>query len=299
MFALIIFLIVYEPVRTGFYVDAVAVVNYPFCDNKISAIAIELANNSNNETEIVLNIANWVSRNINWSTNASCKRSFYIYTPCDVLAKKCGACGEKSDLISSMLNSIGIDAVSVATLGEDHTWNEVKINNEWIFLDATADGGVDNFNMSKRDFEKNPDYNRSLSYVIAYYPNETRFDVTRNYTDTNKLIVYVEEKSGEPISGINVIVKSHYLNPPHASNSCVTNDSGICSFELGGYNYTIDIQKYYFSFIEKNVTLTENGQPINITLQSVNPDKLLVLIVIIGIVFIALIRISFKAFHDS
>jgi transglutaminase-like putative cysteine protease len=151
-------------------------ITHPNCQNDIYNKALELTKGDNNETNKVWTVANWVAINITWNNKFPCKK---IFSDCETLTSGCGACGEKSDLISSMLNSIGIEAVKVSAMPcRDHDWNEAKIDNQWVFFDA-ATNEVLHFNMTKTDFEKV--YNYTVCNLTAYYLNGTSFDVTDEY----------------------------------------------------------------------------------------------------------------------
>jgi hypothetical protein len=271
------------------------VINLPLCQDILFLVAEELKNESNNQTEIVLKISNRVSQNINWSDTQYCKRCL---TDCETISKRCGACGEKSDLVSALLNSIGIDTVSVVAHGEDHTSNDVLIDNQWVFLDATGDGGTLNFNMSKHDYEKV--YNKSISSMFIYYPNKTETEVTEDYTDVGRIRVYVKDKEGS-INNVIIIAKSHSLmeqypsrfSEPIESTHCIINYSGYCDFVLGGNNYTFVGFKYLLPFGKTEVIkIIENKDMGSIELKlDYNPDNMVILLAIIIIVTIILLYI--------
>jgi hypothetical protein len=113
---------------------------HPVCQDYVFEKASGLTNGDKNETNKTLTIANWVAINIKWGALPHCKSTVSFSgendsVPCRALTAGCGACGEKSELVSSMLNSIWIEAVRVdgsPCLG--HSWNEAKIHNEWLFF---------------------------------------------------------------------------------------------------------------------------------------------------------------------
>lgn len=267
---------------------SIALINYPYCENSLKEKALQLANGTENETETVLKISNWVSENIKWDDDLYCKRVFSV---CETLIKKCGACGEKADLVSGLLNSLNISSVSVETKGEDHTTNEALINKQIVFLDASGDKGVSNFNMSKKDYETI--YNKNISSMMKYFPNGTRIDITMDYTDTRKLNLLVLDTKNKPISNVFVVAQSHFLmeqypdryHEPKESTYCVTDESGLCSLNLGENDYTFTI-KYGLELANPRIIkITEGEEPRAIQfVAEYTPNDILVLVSMITIV---------------
>lgn len=152
------------------------------CQDYVFEKASGLTKSYDNETNKTKVIAGWVAENIKWGELPHCKSAFWVSAkngsvPCRTLDAGCGACGEKSELISAMLNSIGIEAVRIdASPCWGHAWNEARINNEWTLFDATGDT-VQNFGTTRQKFAEN----HTLCNYTAYWPNGTSFDVTEKY----------------------------------------------------------------------------------------------------------------------
>lgn len=195
----------------------------------------------NDTIQTVKNIGEWVVTNINWSDTPACKTKL-TENECKTLLLGCGACGEKSELVAALLNSLNIPAVVTEAVSEDHAWNEVLINGQWILLDATS--GKLFFNISKKEWEKH--LKRNLSVVERYWANGTRIDVTKEYTDTSNITVCIIP----PLENIDVRVGNLYLvenseryKEPIYVRKCVTNESGCCQFVLGGNKYLFSVEK--------------------------------------------------------
>jgi len=82
------------------------------------------------------------------------------------LSSRCGACMEYSLLFREMANAANLTVRSVHNPGEDHNWDEVLINGEWIIVDA----GWPILNPSSSFYEVGRGLN--VSYVYGMYLTE-------------------------------------------------------------------------------------------------------------------------------
>jgi hypothetical protein len=152
-----------------------------------------------------------------------------------------------------MVDSLGIDVRRVHAPGEDHLWNEVKINDEWIPVDST--------NVSLPDADGWEDYNffeykeGNVSYVWAeYFHNDTIVDLTNNYTKLTNVTIYTVAQNNNSISGMTITVMSNNLHDKDRIRETYiegkpkpkTNNSGYCTFQIGGgtYKFKADNSKY-------------------------------------------------------
>ncbi|MFL2544061.1 MAG: transglutaminase family protein [Alphaproteobacteria bacterium] len=121
-------------------------------------------NNLSDEEKIIY-IAEWIADNIVYSAENE-----EVVDPLTILEKGKGDCTEISDLLTSLIKSIGIPAKSVGgyyggiTTGGDysfggHQWNEVGINGEWIPIDATMEtwieGSLSHIKTNENDTSEN------------------------------------------------------------------------------------------------------------------------------------------------
>jgi len=288
-----------EIILSSFEQEYFALLAYPCNGCLLHSKALELKGNISNETEISISIAKWVSKNVNYSTNGTCKK---LYTDSETLLKRCGPCGEKANLIESLLNSIGINAVSVGTTGENHEWNYIFIDGNPVFIDASGDGGISNYGMPTRDFEKTYPYN--LSYVAIYFQNGSVTEVTKDYSDTSLLNVSVLNRQGNPVKNAAIIIRSHSLIESHISNEtfesthCFTGDSSYCVFSLGDGKYTIKAMSTFFNNVvflldEENVSLNVNSNITNVVLYSEFDADSLFSIILLAILIATLIITRF------
>lgn len=197
-----------------------------------------------------------------------------------VWVTRCGMCQEYGTFFSKMADVAGVDVRKVVCKGEDHVWNEVKIDDEWIIVDSTAvDLPLKNgFNLNRSFMENKVKgdlrregimvENGNVSYVYAIAPNDLnkKIDVTSRYTDIINISIFVCDNDNIPLSNVSVFVSSNNrlkLRSTGLSNK--TNEFGICNFTLGGGEYTFTAKKNSFSFSIKG-SYSENISNYNETI---------------------------------
>jgi hypothetical protein len=181
---------------------------------------------------------------------------------------KVGGCGELAYLFDEVARRSGIESRIVGTRGEDHLWNEAKIDEQWITIDPTI--YFNNYYSNRTDiwFNNSKFYEQNwfnLSKVLVINTNE---DVTRKYTDTGILKVFFAEPSDR------VIVKATKNGKLLYVWAAELNSSKL-EIELGGKNYTVIAEKniipYLISLKEtKELEMIEGN---NVTIQ-LSPYKL-------------------------
>lgn len=213
----------------------------------VSTVRMITKDGGNTKT-ILYRIADWQNKNMVYDS-----RLLYFYPvppfvlfrmnePAWIMTTKRGGCGEYAILFNEMVNLAGIPSRIVYNLSEDHVWCEVLINGSWI--------PVDGYRFNDPRFYERPrsegGWAKQLSYVYYLGPDGKQYDITKDYTDTGRLVVQVS-KDGFPVENAKVIVKSNFLmetkpNSYKEPRICLdrnTNSSGISEFDLGGNNYTI------------------------------------------------------------
>lgn len=235
------------------------------------------------EPEIILNsIADWLMEHMTYDTSHT-----YFYpvppfllwrmsnpNPAWVMTIKRGGCGEYAILFTEMAHSVCIQSRVVHNPSEDHMWSEVLINGSWIHFDPMLPQGK-RFN-DTGFYERSRDeggWGKQLSYVFFIEADGKRHDITSRYTSTATLIVRVE-KNNKPIENVRVIIKSRFLMETHPSYKrplfCLekyTNKSGLCTFELGGNNYTV-IAKLgtVFGYRDETIVHLNENDDVSVTL---------------------------------
>ena len=282
-----------------------------FGKQEILNVARSIATNRNDPIEILDAIADWEKENMVYDI-----RPVYFYPippfliwripspdPTWVMSIKRGGCEEFAILFAEIARSAGIQSRVVYNPGEDHTWCEVLINGTWVHFDPTLSKGK-RFN-NPRIYERprnESGWGKQLSYVFSVDPSEgNKVDVTRRYTDTGKLIVEVK-KDNLPVENARVIIKSRFLmetspkyKQPLYCLEKMTNKSGICTFELGGNNYTViaELGEIFGYKAEKLVHLEENSSVyVTINLEQFSlliPLEYILSIVLVFVAFLLLI----------
>jgi hypothetical protein len=175
-----------------------------------------------------------------------CVRCYEEVNPKWLLTSQCGACGEYSRLFTIMVDALGYDVRRVHAEGEDHIWDEVKIDDEWIPVDPTnvsRSNGGDGWEYY--GFFEHKEGNASLIWA-EYLHNDTISDLTSLYTNLTNITLHCVDANNNSLPNVTISIISHNLkrDPYHETfienkPKPMTNDSGYCLFQIGGGNYTL------------------------------------------------------------
>jgi len=164
-----------------------------------------------------------------------------------ILTSRYGHCGEYGLLFRDMANEAGLNVRRIRCAGEDHVWNEVMIDGEWVIIDSTRVGSSEDngYNVSSDFMEKKVAGNRNLpngnvSYVTSDYLNGTEVDVTSRYTTITNITIYTNGSKGNPLENIQLNIISYNRFGDDTDFSCKTNNDGYCNFSFGGGEYLIE-----------------------------------------------------------
>jgi len=216
-----------------------------YFDAEIGPTALSIAGNASNDTEKVIRIMEWQSKNMRniWNKCKAfsmgnlcitlfppnvCIRLVGHDNPSWILFSRCGACEEYALIFTELAKSLNITARSIHNHGEDHNWVEVFIDNRWIVVDPS----INRFNVSPSMYDLKW-ANRSYVYALDDYGNQ--IDITKRYTGTGTLIVNVESEGNTTVFVHSNSVKHN--NPTDLN--CTVSGNGTCKFEIGGNDYTI------------------------------------------------------------
>ncbi len=276
----IVFLIILSPIIVNGF-------NFLIGDNEadLHQLVDDITKDSENNTDKTLALLAWFDRGEGKSENISniyyreresdneillnIGNSMYIFSKpphfCTrgddamwIFSSLCGRCGEFGTLFNTMAYYANLTVRKVVCNGEDHVWNEVKIEGEWLVVDATAVNLPDKtgFNLSSNFMEnkvrgewKDGRTQGNVSYVYAIYPNATseEVDITCRYTDTVNITIKTVDVNNQSISG--VTIKVYSLNSANPSNydeyilSRKTNEIGQYTFRLGDGEYKFKVEK--------------------------------------------------------
>jgi len=235
-----------------------------------------VVNNLTDSDKIALSVMEWESKYFCnpyslWNPNSTLQR-YGIYEVNEtyrwfvrdapvswIIFSKLANCGEYAKVFVYLMNKKGINARLVHAPGEDHAWAEYFSNGFKIVVDPSTNRIISN----KKIFAKG----KNWSYIesVDIFNISDKKDVSDEYIDRGILIVHVLDNQN-PVSGINVVVKSPYLmktNPKRYKKPKIvlvknTNKTGEAAFKLGEKEYIIEIKKSYLIFdiiYSENVTI--------------------------------------------
>lgn len=163
-----------------------------------------------------------------------------------ILTSKFGHCGEYALIFRDMAHTANLTVRKVTCKGEDHSWNEVLIDDEWVIVDATRVGVKTADNNYQKFYNLDPAFMEkklggNISYVYAEYPNGKKEDITHRYTKLTTINILVQTPDKKPCTDVSIRVISHNRQKPRdiGINDLVTDENGKCSFIIGGGHYTI------------------------------------------------------------
>ena len=180
--------------------------------------------------------------------------------PYNVFIARCGRCGEYSHLFAEMGRIAGLNISSVQCPGENHAWNEVYFDdNTTIIVDATEVKLPHSTGIMSPEFMQKKVANEwrkqgknlidgNISYVYYKLPNDNKkYDTTFRYTNTTNITVNITDSKGFPVPNVRVKLISYnrkdWIDKNGIGTEKKSNNSGQCTFIIGGGNYRISIQK--------------------------------------------------------
>ncbi|AGK61398.1 hypothetical protein Asulf_01411 [Archaeoglobus sulfaticallidus PM70-1] len=149
---------------------------------------------------------------------------------------KVGACGELASLFSEVSKQAGFETRIVRTEGEDHTWVELKIDDEWIHADPTLYFINYHYHQNLRWVDNPRFYDSKWFNVSKVFVKDTNGDVTEKYTDVGTLRVYLSEPADR------IVVKTMKKEKEREVTTIDVNASTV-NIELGGKKYNITAEK--------------------------------------------------------
>lgn len=127
-------------------------------ERKLANFAKSLVLPNDDKRTKISKIYNWITANISYDWDKYKKGNLSwsdANTPYETYKKRKGVCAEYSELLNSMLDSVGIESDTTSGFADglggwsdddifnNHDWNEVKLNGEILYMDATWDAGDD------------------------------------------------------------------------------------------------------------------------------------------------------------
>ncbi len=244
------------PTYSPFIVGSIADSN----EDRVESLAEKITKNSESDIEKARALYNWSYRgagNIAGVYNKDILLRIYplnIYSeypyfcirlkghdnPLWVLTSRCGACDEYSLIYMELADAAGLNVRSIHNRGEDHNWDEVIIDDNSIIVDPSWP----KYNSSHSFYDNRRGGEVNLSYAYALYPNGTKKDVTRDYTEVGNITLRLLNAQEENLPNISVqVFSNNYKKGTNTGLSCTSNGNGECTFTLGGGNYTFKAEQ--------------------------------------------------------
>lgn len=130
------------------------------------------------DLEKIIAIHNWVTHNISYDYNQYLSNTSQLIPANQTLINRKGVCVNYALLTAALSRASGLEAKIIYGQAlrngnwESHAWNEVKINNQWVIIDATWNAGfIQNntfiFAPSTKYFNPNIDFFSLTHYALT------------------------------------------------------------------------------------------------------------------------------------
>lgn len=147
--------------------------------NSVDELAEILSGYAQTDTEKARIIYSWITKHIDYDTEAFFNNQFQFLKPEEILTQRKGICSGYAILFRALAKAMGLDAVAVTgyakgdgyLVGDDtrenHAWNAVKIDGYWYLMDPTWGAGI----IENRSFVK-----QFNAYYFAPPPKQFIYD---------------------------------------------------------------------------------------------------------------------------
>ncbi len=218
--------------------------------------------------------------------------------PMVIYRKSYGSCGEQSILQTALCRTFFMPSFPVGCRGEDHQWNHYlePVSGKWNHWDINYGlAGLGELWISGEGVNHE---GKTISTIAAFDPDGLVRSVTgdvinpagsgymendQGYTRTATVEIIVSDPSGRPVEGAMVLVKSHWDNADAVTAFDYTDNTGVCSFNLGWQvngGYAFDIISPFGSTGTTGISFTEdNSYQLNYTLPYMQPAEQIITIV--------------------
>lgn len=183
---------------------------------------------------------------------------------------KVGGCGELASLFCEVANRSELETRVVGTPGEDHAWDEVKVdmNGEWEHADPTIYYYNYHDNRNDQWFDNPRFYEEHWRNVSKVFVKRTGEDITRKYTDVGTLNISFTE----PVDRVLITTMKNGKKRPVCSED--VNASSL-KIELGGKIYNVTGERDLITFLVsrqdmKEVNIVEGEE----TSVKLSPEKI-------------------------
>lgn len=169
------------------------------------ALARELCKDLETDHERARAIYSWIAQSIDYQkvpeVEARTRQEYYERRVKQVFRVGRGVCMDYSLLYQRMAQAVGLDCAFIEGHAktfngnwESHAWNAVKINNQWLLLDATWGAGYRN-DQGKfiREFQPGHFFVEPRIFLLTHYPEDSQWqliDQPISAADFKKLSFY-------------------------------------------------------------------------------------------------------------
>lgn len=193
--------------------------------------------------------------------------------PLVIHTKHYGSCGEQSILTAACARTALIPIRVVGCRGEDHQWNEFRMNGEWLHWDIN-----NKVNEPWASGEGLDHKAKTISAITGWRGDEKLLDITtevhnppdvdyteagRGYTDTGRLTIDAVDVGGAPVDGALVILRSHWDGRNMPAVWGHTSTSGRVSFDVGyepNGGYTVEVLSPWGAAGSSNLPVKEGEE---------------------------------------
>jgi len=122
----------------------------------LDALAQNIASGKQTDVEKSQAIFAWVAKNISYNTPLANSSEPPLYSALQTYQSRVVLCSGYADLSAALHRALGIEAKVV--YGENHAWNEIKLNGVWQVEDPTYGSGYINLNNNEFVHSYHPAY---------------------------------------------------------------------------------------------------------------------------------------------
>jgi hypothetical protein len=229
----------------------------PSGDAEINKIATNISMLNNSENDKIKSILDWevITKNFSDTYGKSDMKTAAVRafgdSPQIISYYTSGNCQELAFLFNDVANRAGMNSRVVATSTEDHVWDEVKIDNQWIPVDPTIYYTNVHSNMNVSWFNNTRAYEHDLHWfkLSRVYVIDTGEDVTNKYSDMGTLSIIFKPSDRIIIRTTKGDGVFNDTTLRDVSSYAINSKSSKLEIDLGEKNYTIIAEKDIIPFL--------------------------------------------------
>ncbi len=150
-----------------------------------------------------------------------------------------GNCGELQDMITSASRTLLLPVTNVSNSNEDHVWNEFLMDDGWHTLQVSWSDSSTHVDSPAISADDQTGGGKDVSMVSSFRGDGRVHSVSAHYTDTITITVKVEDATGAPMEGVQLLLFSEsYYDPTQLGAGLwgLTDETGTWVTEVGEDN---------------------------------------------------------------